>query len=523
MDVRQQTALPTVAVVLVIDASGSMEAFGNELAKEELAKEIASSVIDLLGEHDQIAVITFDENYHWLVPPTEARNRDRVLDQVSRLQAAGGDAMYPAMDAGYGFLKKSRAKIRHMIVLSDFLVDPGDYQTAATTMAQQKITTSTVAIGDDADLKFARNLARWGLGRSYVAKDLYAIPQIFATEATVATRSYMVEEPTPLTRTGAGPTLQDLPTPPPIAGYVATVAKPSADVALMGPRRDPVLAAWHYGLGRSVAFMSDDGTRWTTAWASWPGAARFWSQAVRWTLRRPGDGLFLSLSHDWGTAAGRIVVDARRPDGTLWNGLAVHAAVDGPAGPSALDLEQTAPGRYEGTWSASVPGTYMVTVVARDAAGAVGTGAAGLAVPYSAELRMPGGNTALLAQLTEASGGVLLHRPEDAFRPGRGQGQRDGWPPLAGLAGALLVTEVAIRRVPALAQRMGDAWAAVAGVVRGRGADPARQAEDAAYAAADRWAIDDAKFAEEEKLRAASMDHAARIYIARLRDGTPRR
>jgi Ca-activated chloride channel family protein len=520
MDVRERTAFPTVAVVLVIDTSGSMEAFGTEIGKEALAKEIASSVIDLLSPRDQVGVITFDQTYRWLVPPTEARFRDRILAEVARIQAGGGTLMYPPLAAAGKFLATSPAKVRHIIVTSDGLTDPGDFHTLASALARQKVTISTVAIGSDADRAFMRNLARWGGGRSYVAKDLYAIPQIFTTEALVAVRSYLVEEPTPLERGEAAPTLAGLPTPPPIEGYVAAVAKAGADVALAGPRGDPVLATWRYGLGHAVAFTSDDGTRWTAPWAAWSAVARFWSQAVRWTLRDEQAGLYVSVGRDPQRASGRLVVDARRPDGDPWDGLDVRAHVDGPGGiRRAVDAVQTAPGRYEAQWPAQAPGTYSVVVAAADARGPVGTRAAGLVVPYSPELREPGGNPALLAQLAETTGGRLLRRPEEAFREGRGTGTEDAWPPVAAAAAAALLAEVTIRRVPAIVDRVGAAVASVGSFARNeRGpTDAVRQAEDEAYAAADRWATEEARFAEEERLRAASMDQAARIYIARLR------
>ncbi len=523
MDVRQTMALPTVAIVLVIDTSGSMDAFGTELAKEELAKEIASSVIDLLGEHDQIGVITFDQEYRWLVPPTEARQRTQVLEQIARLRAGGGTVMYPPLRGAWEFLRRSPAKIRHVIVLSDGLTDPGDFRGIAATMARDKITLSTVAIGKDADVEFMRNLARWGGGRTYVAKDLYSVPKIFTAEALMAVRSFIVEEPAPLMRRGAGPTIVGLGPPPPIRGYVATAPKPSADVAFASPRGDPVLATWRYGLGRAVAVTSDDGLRWTAPWASWSDVARFWSQAVRWTLGDDASGLHLVAALDRGGASGQAVLHARRIDGAPWDGLDVRGEVTTPDGTRAtIALEQTAPGRYEGLWPAARPGTYTLTVLARDGQRSAGTRTVGLVVPYSPEYRLPNGNLALLSRVVETTGGAFLSKPEEAFRRGRGSGQRETWPVLSGVAAALLLAEVTVRRLPALGQRL----AMVVGAVghwtgRRRVVSQERAASDTAYDAADRWAVDEARFAEEEALRAASMQQAARIFIARLR-GTKR-
>jgi Ca-activated chloride channel homolog len=520
MDVRQTMVLPTVAIVLVIDTSGSMDAFGTEIAKEELAKEIASSVIDLLGEHDQIGVITFDQESRWLVPPTEARERTRVLDQIARLRAGGGTVMYPPLRGAWESLRHSPAKIRHVIVLSDGLTDPGDFRGIAATMVRDRITVSTVAIGRDADLEFMRNLARWGGGRSYVAKDLYSVPKIFTAEALMAVRSFIVEEPVPLARRGEGPTVAGLAPPPPIRGYVATVPKPSSDVALVSPRGDPVLATWQFGLGRALAVTSDDGLRWTAPWASWSDVARFWSQAVRWTLGDDAPGLHLVAALDRSGTAARAVLDARQIDGAAWDGLDVRGEVTAPDGSrNAIALQQTAPGRYEGAWPAERPGVYTLTAVAGDRQRGGGTRTIGLVVPYSPEYRFPNGNLGLLSHMVETAGGTLLSKPEEAFRRGRGSGQRETWPELGGVAIVLLLAEVAVRRLPALGQGLETAATAIVQWMgrRKAGFPGPRTDEDRAYEAADRWAVVDSKFAEEEALRAASMEQAARIFIARLR------
>lgn len=520
MDVRQTMALPTVAVVLVIDTSGSMDAFGSELAKEELAKEIASSVIDLLGAHDQIGVITFDQEYRWLVPPTEARERTRVLEQIARLRAGGGTVMYPPLKAATDFLRRSPAKIRHIIALSDGLTDPGDFRGIAAAMNRDRVTLSTVAIGRDADLEFMRNLARWGGGRTYTAKDLYSVPRIFTAEALIAVRSFIVEEPVALVRRGEGPTLVALSPPPPIRGYVATAPKAHSDVALVSPRGDPVLASWRFGLGRAVAVTSDDGRRWTAPWSTWSDAARFWSQAVRWTLGDDGAGLRVVTTVDRDGKSVHAVLDARDAGGAPRSGLDARGDVTAPDGTrEAVALRQTAPGRYEGAWQAARPGVYTFTAVTRDGDGSAGTRTVGLVIPYSPEYRPSSGNLALLSRLAELTGGSVLNRPEDAFRRGRGSGQRETWPVVSGAAIALLLAEVAVRRLPAITQHVSTILAAISSW-RGRRREPpvAVTEADRAYDAADRWAVEDERFKEEDALRAASMEHAARIFIARLRN-----
>ncbi|HEU4798149.1 MAG TPA: VWA domain-containing protein, partial [bacterium] len=364
MDVRHRLAIPSMAIVLVIDTSGSMGSFGAQIAKVELAKETAQSVIDLLGERDVIGVISFDQEARWLVAPTEARNREQVMDQVSRIQAGGGTNMYPALRVAYDYLRPSRAKIRHIIVISDGQTDPGDFQGLVTRMAQEKITVSSVAVGGDADEQIMRGLARWGGGRYYTARDLYTIPQILTAEALLASRAYFVEERFVPERVQRG--LVDDLSPPALRGYVATAPKPAGTLHLVSPSDDPILAAWQYGIGRAAAFTSDATSRWGAEWMSWPDLARFWYRLARWASRDDADGLHVAVeqidaSGQRAPAGGHvaITVDAYTPSGDPVDALEAEARVVGPDGAAqVVALVQSAPGRYEGRASSMRAGAY---------------------------------------------------------------------------------------------------------------------------------------------------------------------
>ena len=51
-----------------------------------------------------------------------------------------------------------------MIVLTDGLTNPGDFEKLVREMARQKITVSTVAVGEDADRGLLKSIAQWGGG-----------------------------------------------------------------------------------------------------------------------------------------------------------------------------------------------------------------------------------------------------------------------------------------------------------------------------------------------------------------------
>ena len=76
---------------------------------------------------------------------------------------------------------------------------------------------------------------------------------------------------------------------PTLLGYAVTTAKEGAEVTLYTDGRgeaDPLLAAWRYCLGKAVAFTSDAEARWSAEMVRWKKFRIFWSQVVRWTMRK---------------------------------------------------------------------------------------------------------------------------------------------------------------------------------------------------------------------------------------------
>ncbi len=518
MDVRHRLAIPTMAIVLVIDASGSMGSFGTELAKVELAKETAQSVVDVLGERDLVGVVAFDQSPRWLVPMTPAAQRTRILEAVSRIKAGGGTVMHPALQTARDALRRVEAKVKHIIVLSDGQTDPGDFRGLATAMADERMTISTVAIGRDADLEIMRNIASWGRGRSYVARDLYGIPQIITAEALLATRAYVIEETFTPRIVGAPAILATLGALPQVHGYLATAPKPAAEQAVVSHQDDPIVATWTYGLGRAVAITTDARGRWTSAWTRWAQAPRFWSQAVRWAMSRETGALDAHVDIDADRI--RVVLDARASDGTPIINWDARVALLGDRGEAArAPLSQTRPGWYEATLPLPQAGAYQVTVLASDGGRPVGRAVLPLAVPYSPELRQVGLNRSTISQFVEAAEARVISTPAEALAPPATPTRRSRpvWPVFAGVAMAGFVLEVALRRIPAIEYQLGRLFAAAVAFIR-RAPPPHQVAEDAEYAAADRWRIEDPA---EAAARAASMEAAARLYIARLRRQRP--
>ncbi|MGC8718083.1 MAG: VWA domain-containing protein, partial [bacterium] len=191
--IKQEAHLSDIALVLVIDASGSMSGQEGDLSKEELAKEAAQLVVDLLKDSDEVGIIAFDHSYQWIVPIISTKEKEKIEKEIAKIQPGGGTAMYPPLESAYQSLKDIKARVKHIIVLSDGQTEPGDFNSLIKKMRLSDITLSTVAVGTDADTNLMKNIAEWGNGRYYFTSDIFSIPQIFLTEALTSSRPYIVE------------------------------------------------------------------------------------------------------------------------------------------------------------------------------------------------------------------------------------------------------------------------------------------------------------------------------------------
>ena len=116
MDLRGRTLTASVALVLVIDASGSM-AGGPGSSKMDLAKEAAIRATELLSEQDQLGVISFDDTPRWVVPTAFLEDPVAAQAQIGSIAPGGGTAIFPALEAAYNDISTREAKVRHILLL----------------------------------------------------------------------------------------------------------------------------------------------------------------------------------------------------------------------------------------------------------------------------------------------------------------------------------------------------------------------------------------------------------------------
>jgi uncharacterized membrane protein len=420
---RQGSREP-LALFLVIDRSNSMgynSRIGTLRDGEKLryAKEAALAVVRQLKDQDLVGVIAFDSQPHEISPLKPLRdNRQELEDLVPRLVENGGTDFYDALVSARDQLLASRVSRRHIILLTDGDTNraaPAEYRALVKDLAADKISVTTVRVGDNTvNLKLLQDLSNQTGGEFHYVEDAQTLPDLMLRETTRAlaplgqgSEQYFPQLVTP-SQALQGIDESQL---PPLAGYAYAKPKDGADVLLRITRldrRDPLLAVWHYGLGRVAAFTAsptDDAEQ----WAGWAELTKFWSQLVHWTAREQSDD--------------EVAVDARRADGVT----EIAVRTFGPTADGAVmlarlridddttrevDLVPREPRLFTASLLDLAPGRYPFTIVKRTAAGAVSQHTELLTIPSTDqgaqdELQQTTPNLPLLTQLTTATGGTL--------------------------------------------------------------------------------------------------------------------
>lgn len=451
MDVTSSMKVPSLAMIFVIDKSGSMGAVEvTGLSKLDLVKEAVIASIEIMNDYYTVGLLAFDADSEWTVPLTRAGNREQIAEDLSRLSSGGGTVLEGALVEARAALAQQEAAVKHLIVLSDGLTSDAEFEELVNGLAQDSVTVSTVSIGSSSDRELMRNIAKWGGGRSYHTSDTSSVPRIFTSETTIVSRNLIVEEDFIPTVTALSPILQGIEPEqiPPLRGFVLAYQKTGAQQVLSGTGSNPLLSTWQYGLGRSAAFTSDLRNKWGASWLDWDQYQQFLAQMVRWTQRPAGDSRFRTRFQSEADTT-TLVVDALEPDGAFRNLLSLSALVRDPAGGSeVIDLEQTEPGRYEAEIPSGTEGSYLVTVYGDPEAPPE---TYGFSVPYAREYIAFETDYARLEEISEVGNGEVFQPDEGsrAFVPSlSGESYRDTlWKYLLVAAVLALVIELIIKKL----------------------------------------------------------------------------
>jgi len=414
----------TLGLFILIDRSNSMGYhIRNRLERSDTesklayAKRAALAVVGQLKDNDMVGLIAFDSQPFEVSALRVLKDDRATLQQdIPRLQPGGGTDFYDALESARTQLVESRVNTKHIILLTDGDTNRGaaDHYPLIAALAKADISVTTIRIGDDTvNLTLLHDISSRTAGQFYHVENVETLPELLLKDTTEALGQAPQRDERFVPRMGGvsqalrGIKQNDLPS---LHGYAYARAKPGSDVLLFvlsRDKKDPVLAAWQYGLGRVVTFtagLDDD----AEMWVGWDGFGKFWSQLVRWTVREqtPWDyALDVRRSEGQTTLTVRSFADV--DDGVLMARLFPSAdhGVDVPLVPRAPReltalLPQLPGGRYPLTITRRSRNqdvnqrTDLVTVPDRDEA------------PQE-EFAADAPNLALLNALTAGTGGAL--------------------------------------------------------------------------------------------------------------------
>ncbi len=490
MRVRDREKQPDVALVVVIDESGSMAACHcntfdrnqavqlNGVRKVDIGKEAILRAAAALQATDELGVVAFNERANWVVKRTPLGAITDLQGSLGAINADGQTNIYAGLDEGVKALESAKATRRHLILLTDGWSSSGQYDAILARMKAAGITLSTVGAGGGAN-PFLEELAVKGGGRFYPAINPASIPDIFLKETQQISGQQIVEERFFPKLTASSPIIRGLDAGfPSLLGYNGTTIKAAATVVLVSGRSDPVLAQWQYGLGRAVAWTSDATGRWATSWVGWDGFARFFGQLVAWTFPGEESG-GIEARFVAGPGGTTLRVESAGPDGSPRDFYATSVVMVDPAlEQRRVDLAQVAPGVYEAPIGELTPGAYALRVT-QTLAGAAAVGRTlGLVAPTPAEYRLLGTNEPLLAAIRDATGGRPVTTAGDVWLHdlGASAGETPLWPLLLVLALLLWPLDVFLRRVQLTRRDFAAAGAWVRAIPARRGRVAARPA-----------------------------------------------
>lgn len=415
-DSEKQRDQPDIALMLVIDRSGSMTG-----PKIEAAKESARVTAEVLSPNDILGVIAFDSEAQIYVKPQRAANKMRISQDIARLAPGGGTDIRPGLREAFEALQTIEAKVKHVILLSDGEAPYDGLVDLVQDMRAARITVSAVGVAG-ADRNLLSLITDNGDGRLYMTEDLGALPRIFMKETSEAQKSQLVEDAITVRVAKRVETIEGtgVESAPPLRGYVSTKPKPTSEVILVSDLGEPILARWRHGAGMSVAWTSDVKNRWSQDWIAWNGYPRFWAQVVRTSMRRKAyDSYDMFTSIDDGRA--QVVVDAIDANDQFVNGLDTKLQVVDPATDQVkqtLAMDQTAAGRYVADFAIARYGSFLLRAIHSRDGKTVAESLGSVSLPYPLEYLRTTPDDSALRQAAVVTGGQDQVAPAAAWKAG---------------------------------------------------------------------------------------------------------
>ncbi|MBR1470578.1 MAG: VWA domain-containing protein, partial [Lachnospiraceae bacterium] len=386
MELRGTLQIPSTAIVMVIDHSGSMVTYaGNGLTYLDVAVEAAKRGVDNLRESDQVGILAFDDRYHWSHEISYATDKEAIKDDIETITEGGGTTILPALEEARSALAGCSAQVKHIILLTDGMGETYDFSPVTDKINRDGITLSTVAVGAYSDTKLMEDLAKSCGGRYYFADTDTDIPRIFAQEVYLGGDTYIKNGDYAVYPRISHEITQGLFTQGwyNVLGYIAASPKTGATQLLVSGQDDPILTVWQYGLGKTAAWNTDVDGGWSGAYSGEDNYAELWKRIVDFVAGTPNIGEdYLEVE----SKDGHTTLTYHTDDYTDGTGISgIYTSPDGGSG--EVEFTTSEPGVFTAQIDSMETGLYNLNVRRSDDEEVTGAFTTATVVQYSDEYR----------------------------------------------------------------------------------------------------------------------------------------
>jgi Ca-activated chloride channel homolog len=267
-------------VVMLIDKSSSMAG-----PKIKMAQQSVLAIAGSLGPEDSVGVLAFNHANRWIIPIQKFRDRRLLAQEISGLTADGGTEIPRALTAAYRAALLSKAKYRHLVLVTDGISVEGESVHMAQDALRQGISISTVGLGAGVNRSFLEAIAKASGGRSYFLSDPKDLKRITLKDVRDYLGTNSIERSSRPVAHRSNPVLEgvDIRQASALTRYTRYTTRPGANevLAVGEGGRDPLYVQWQYGMGKVGLFTSDAIPEWASSWKEAASFNRLWANIVQ--------------------------------------------------------------------------------------------------------------------------------------------------------------------------------------------------------------------------------------------------
>ncbi len=373
-----ETVLPLVSeppgdealadILFLIDVSGSMQGANEKADRLRIAKSSVLAASDVLRPTDRVGLITFDVGVRTVLPLKGRADHRATINKVWPGRASGGTSIMPAFERATAILnqdlqpsnpKDARQKI--LMLVTDGFFTSGDLTRLDTTLEGSDIELVVLLINktESSDISgLARIVATHG-GTVMQVNEILDLPALMKNELQSRRPALIQESVRPVSSSPAAwfPENAEWPA---IHGYLLTRPKADAQVYLVSPRGDALIAGISAGAGKVIA-ITNGLSGWSRQWLNWEQWPDLVAALINHISVQDSGGIRISTrAEPGGMVAIAVETSAERPEARD-----LKASLIAPAGTLIrLDLKPEAAHRYRAT--APVDGFGQFTVIVED-------------------------------------------------------------------------------------------------------------------------------------------------------------